>query len=91
LVHELEVASLDLLEELISQIADKSVIILRGDMHNEFVVAIFATLRQGFHVLDLDSSLELYSYQIIVLRWNCLFFGEILTMLLHVAKLVSGQ
>ena len=58
LVHQVEVASLDLFEHLVTEITDKAVVVLALDVDNEFFVAGLSALGQSHHFLKTNVSLE---------------------------------
>jgi hypothetical protein len=64
LVHQVEKARLQLLKEFLTLLADESIIVLVLHMHDELHIALFGALRQGFHLGELDASLELMAFNI---------------------------
>ena len=59
-VHEMEVASLDLIKQFVTSLTNESVIVLSLDVDDELFVAHFGTLGQSHHSLKSNGSLECY-------------------------------
>ena len=60
-VHQMEVAGLDLLEHVVTKLADEAVVVFTFHMHDKFFVTGLSALGEGHHFLKSDRSLESYS------------------------------
>lgn len=57
-VHQVEVASLDLVEQLVAGLANESIIVLAFNVDHELLVASLSALGEGHHSLESNGSLE---------------------------------
>lgn len=57
-VHEVEIACLDLVEKLVTHLTDESVVVFSFHVHDELLVAGLSTLGQSHDSLESDRSLE---------------------------------
>ena len=61
-VHQMEVAGLELFEQVVAELADESVIVLTLDVNNKLFVASLCTLRERHYSLESNGPLEDYGY-----------------------------
>ena len=58
LVHEMEIAGLDLFEHIISHLTNETIVIFTFDVDHELFIPLLSALRQGHNLLESNGSLE---------------------------------